>query len=199
MTDPRRPLGPDDVEALLRRAPRPEPPSDMVAKVRARLAAERATLEAPPAVSETPGAPLAMTAPVASLEERAPSPGRRWAVEGLVVAAAAAALVVAVGLGRGLPRGANPVAEAAGIAGDSAPVVDVHLRASVLDEDRVRRMAEEAGLSLGEREGRAVYEGGPTDVRRFLVQLRVEAARAGGEVRGFVPDAGRLRVTVTTE
>lgn len=242
MTDARPPLGPDDVEALLRRAPRPTPPDDMVAKVRARLAAEKAAASAPPA--ETPSAtsaarpseesadenpverpvldpvpgptigpgtpseareasgavsPASLSVIVTEAPSGAPTPSRtrRFAVEGFAVLAAAAALAIGIFVGRELPREGNPAAEAAGIAAQAGPVVDVHLRAPALEEALIRRLALEAGLLVNEADGSVRYEGGAHEVRRFLVQLRVEAARSGGEVRGFVPDAGRLRVTVS--
>ena len=73
MNDARRPLGPDDVEALLKGVARPEAPGDMVAKVRARLAAERA------GAAGEPIAPEPWTLPVASSpSSEAPPKSRFW-------------------------------------------------------------------------------------------------------------------------
>lgn len=213
MSDAHRPLGPDDVEALLRRLERPKAPADMLSKVRARLAATEGTTEGaapdgaaptvvePPVVeAASPSAPIASgPAPVVDLEERRAARWRRFAVEGLALAAAAAALVIAVQVGERVPQGGNPAAEAAGIGAEDTSVVDVRLHARGLDPAVIRRLGAEAGLTLeAGLEGVAV-SGGANDVRRFLVSLRVEAARAGVEVNGFIPDAGRLRITVVTE
>ncbi len=187
MSDARRPLGPDDVEALLKRVERPKAPEDMLAKVRARIAEQ--------------GAREGEVAPVISLAGK--RPWTRFWVEGLTVAAAVAALVVAVQLGEQIPQGGNPAAEAAGIGGEDTTVVDARLVARGLDAALVQQLAESAGLSVSEGAGdsaleSATFEGGAHDVRRFLVSLRVQAARAGVEVNGFVPEAGRLRITVQT-
>lgn len=197
MTDAHRPLGPDDVEALLKRAERPTAPDDMLAKVRARLAAERAP--SPELPSSTPELPSPSSTWPEGDDTRAPRPWLKWGVEGLLAAAAVAALVVAVQLGESIPRGGSPAAEAAGIGAEDSTVVDVRLVARGLDEGVVRRLASDAGLSGEEGAEGISFEGGAHDVRRFLVSLRVHAARVGVEVSGFVPEAGRLRITVVTE
>lgn len=193
MTDARRPLGPDDVEALLKRAERPVAPDDMLAKVRARLAAESAASRA----EELPSAPPPLGGEAS--DAVTPRPWLKWSVEGLLAAAAVAALVVAVQVGESIPRGGSPAAEAAGIGAEDTTVVDVRLVARGLDEGVVRRLASEAGLSHEQGAQGVAFEGGAHDVRRFLVSLRVHAARVGVEVNGFVPEAGRLRITVATD
>lgn len=208
MSDARRPLGPDDVEALLKRVERPVAPDDMLAKVRARLAAERVAAAAEePSVDLVPSPPTddvvapALFAPVAcgpvnALEAAKGRPWLRWGVEGLAVACAVLALVVAVQVGEQLPHAGGPSAEAAGIGGSDSAVVDARLVAKGLDAALVLRLARDAGLKVTEGPEGAVFEGGAHDVRRFLVSLRVEAARKGVDVQGFVPEAGKLRLSV---
>jgi hypothetical protein len=209
MSDAQRPLEPDDVRALLRRLERPRGPDDMVAKVRARLAAERQAGALPSEASREPasGAEVSPEAPapwlspsLAASPEGPPAPPRsawRFVVEGGVLAAAAAALVVGLWLGDQLPKGGSAAAEAAGISG-AAAIPEVELAAAVLDAKTVHQLAEDAGLVPQEGPSGVAYEGDFRAVQRFLVNLRVEAARRGGEVQGFVPDAARLKLTVQT-
>lgn len=210
MSDARRPLGPDDVEALLKRLERPVAPDDMLAKVRARLAAERVAAAAEePSVPSPPTddvvapalfAPLASGGPAPDVDDAAKArPWLRWGVEGLAVACAVVALVVAVQVGEQVPRAGSPAAEAAGIGGNDSAVVDARLVAKGLDAVVVLRLARDAGLKVTEGPEGVVFEGGAHDVRRFLVSLRVEAAREGVDVQGFVPEAGQLRLSVLVD
>jgi len=196
MTDPKPPavpdeLSPEQVRSLLRAAPRPEPPNaeDMVSAVRARLAAEEASASAPTA--DAPAPPISLDA-----ERQTRRGWKAWVPELAVVAAAAAAIVVAVTLADDMQPGGQTGTQAAGVSGVSDAVV-VELSAGVTAE-AVREAAAANGMRElpANADGQVVIEGDFRQAKRFLVALRVAAARTGGEVRGFIPDAAHLRFVV---
>jgi hypothetical protein len=199
MNDDKNPLTEDQVSQLLKKAARPQAPTDMLAKVRARLVEEKAQQLAGGDAS----APLDDVPHPATIEATsapaARSFWRAWAVEGAVVAAAAVAVVIGLSVGDTLPVSRSQGAQAAGVAGE-ADAQDVEVRVSLAAAD-VRKLAAEHGLQVvGDATGATVVvEAERAVAQRFLVQLRVAASRAGGEVKGFVPDAKKLRLTILTQ
>lgn len=156
--------------SALRALPRVDEPVDMVAKVRARLAAEKAASLAPP-----------------------PPARRRFPfLEAGLGLALAAAVVVVVGTTQ---RDAGPHAtHAAGVAGEAA-ASQTTIHAPAVPPDVVGRLAIAAGMEPVP--GRAsAFAGDREAAARFVVELRVEAARRGGDVSGFLPEADRVVVDV---
>ena len=163
--------------ALLKALPAPDAPTDMVGKVRDRLAAER------------------RNAIPAAREDNVVRPAwRRWGgIEAAIGLAAAAGIAVFVGVSGPSKQSTVDASgtAAAGIAGD-APVVSAtivaDLAATVVDE-----AARKAGM-VEVTEGS--YEGGRREAARFVLALKTAAAEKGLEVSGFVPDATRVRIEV---
>lgn len=175
--------------SALRRTERPEPPADMLAKVRARLADERRQERAEAAL-EPAGAD------VVSLE---PRPRRaRFLVEAAVGLAAVLAVVIGVTLGGEAREASSGAAQAAGIGG-SSPVATAELVAPGLEDARVAALAKQVGMrALPAAGGEALFEGDRQAAARFAVALRVELARQGAELQGFLPDVEPVRVSVKT-
>ena len=177
--------------AALRRQDRPEAPSDMLAKVRARLTEERRQeLGAGREPSATPPFP----------EPPPRSRQARFVVEGLVALAAVLAVVIGVTLGQGAGQRASDLsshtAQAAGIAG-GAERATAELVAPGLDKERVASLAKASGMRAVAGEP-LTFEGDRKAAARFSVALRVELARQGGSLVGLVPDAPHVRTVVRT-
>lgn len=173
--------------SLLRALPAPEAPSDVVAKVRARLAEERR--------EERRGGSAEM-AP-ASIVGRPPSTTtRRWggfeAAIGLAAAASIAVFIAVVGVGKG-DGGAGPDGtHAAGLSGETR-AVPTTVVAPGFPRYVVSDLAAQAGMDtvVGD-----TYEGDRRAAARFLMKLKETAAVRGVEISGFVPDAERVRIEV---
>jgi hypothetical protein len=167
----------------LHAVPRPPAPDDMVARVRARLAAEKAeALSAAdaehaalqPAGTSRQAPPLA---PVVPLSRRG-----LW-MEAAVAVAAAAALVVGVMVaGPGDGEGATDGIGAAGVA-----AVERHssLVVTGVSAERVWALAADHGLSADAPDG-LVFTGTGSAAAQFHLALMREAAEHGGEVEGLI-------------
>ncbi len=162
--------------SLLHQTDRPAPPVDMVARVRHRLAAERA--------APMPGDDE-MDKVVDLAERRLLK--RAVLFTASVGIAAAAALFVVVGLPQMAEGGAHGVAAAGLSLGARAATISV---ADVAATD-VEMLASEAGLTM--LDGTLVFEGTGAEVARFVFKLRSDKQ---AEVRGVVPDGERIRLTV---
>lgn len=177
---------------LLRTLPSPEGPSDVVGKVRDRLAAER---RAAAAGGSGARAPVDHVAPVVPLG----SSWRRWGgIEAAIGLAAAASVAVFVAVAGGDNRGATGGADgthAAGLAGDEKAVTTT-LVAPGFPRYAVYELAAKAGMDtvVGD-----TYEGDRRAAARFVIALKELAATRGVEISGFVPDAERVRIEVKAQ
>ncbi|MCC7072818.1 MAG: hypothetical protein IT383_15935 [Deltaproteobacteria bacterium] len=160
---------------LLRGLPTPEGPSELVAKVRDRLAADRRAAQAPlpPAVDEV--LPLA----------RRRFGGAAW-VAGLALAAGVALVVGVVGL----PGQGATGTEAAGLGGQSVATTTVV--APGFAPALVADLAATAGLVAVE----GGFEGDRKAAARFVLALKGAAVARGVEVTAMLPDTERVRVVV---
>jgi anti-sigma factor RsiW len=195
----------------LRALPRPTPPADLAARVRARLDADRATATAASSSSagSSSAAALASTALLPAndvlplhralndevLQAR---PRKRFGVEFFAavgsIAAVLALVVVGVPVfnGRAYVRGDGDGVVTAGLA--SAGVVDVTWRAPGLPTATLLAAAREAGVTV-DASGRFV--GDRDTVARFLVALKAAGAAHGVDVTATVPEhSGRVAVVV---
>lgn len=173
----------------LHEAARPEPPVDLVAKVRARLAAEKA--EALAAASGGP--PASPTDAELALAHR-PRPTSGWGLW----PAAALTTVAACGLAAAFLFGpvgvvGDPGTQAAGVGAPASAVAS--LEVSGVSVHDVQALAQEHHLSRDSADGLA-FTGARDDMLRFRISLAARAATAGGEVRGFFPAADVLEVRV---
>lgn len=193
MSDSKPPLSEEQVSALLKQSQAPAAPeaSDTLAAVRARIAAGEAAAQAPMDDAAPPPAPVSLAA-----EREKRGRWKAWSAEVAVVAAAAVAVVIGVTVA-GDMKTSGAGTQAAGVSGEADAKL-VELKAPV-DAATVRELAAAAGLleMPASDEGAVVVEGDFRQAKRFLVALRVAAAKQGGEVHGFVPDAARLRFLVT--
>ena len=161
--------------ALLRALPTPEGPSELVAKVRDRLAADRRAAQSPLAPAVDDVVPLA----------RRRFGGAAW-VASLALAAGVALVVGVVGLPG---QGANGT-EAAGLGGQSA--VTTTVVAPGFPPALVADLAAKAGLLAVD----GGFEGDRKAAARFVLSLKEAAVSRGVEVTAMVPDAERVRVAV---
>ena len=171
--------------AALRATPRPTPPTDMVARVRARLEedAARARLATAPA------------SPAAHPSEPEVPPARFWrrGAEIALGLCAAAAVVVGVTFSAQQPGADGP--QTAGIAGASDLVVS-EFSAPALSAAEIAQLATEAGLHPEQLGDRQAFVGEQRAAQRFVVALRTAALRRGGEVSGLLPNAERVAIVV---
>jgi anti-sigma-K factor RskA len=168
--------------SLLKALPAPEAPSDMVGKVRDRLAAERRT--------QSEG-----EAPVDNVVRPA---WRRWGgIEAAIGLAAAASIAVFVAVAGSSSTGNGKAGDtaAAGIAADNDAVRATVVVPGIAAAD-VDAAAEKAGMT---RVAAGSYEGGRREAARFLMALKTIAAERGVEMSGFVPDAEKVRVDVKAQ
>lgn len=168
----------DKTLRLLRALPRVDEPGDMVAKVRARIADEK----------------HAQLADVVPIGAAAAKPRRRlpFLEVGLGLALAAS---IAVVVGTNISgRGAAEDTHAAGLTGE-VRASRTSLLAPGLPQDVVARLAIQSGMEPVAGAS-LVFEGDRDAAARFSVELRVEMAKRGGELSGFVPDADRVVVDV---
>lgn len=168
--------------SLLKALPPPEAPSDMVGKVRDRLAAERRKSEAG-------------EAPVDNVVRPA---WRRWGgVEVAIGLAAAASVAVFIAVAGPSSSGNGKAGDtaAAGIAADNDAVLATVVLPGAVAVD-VDAAAEKAGMA---RLAPGSYEGGRREAARFLMALKTMAAERGVEMSGFVPDAEKVRVDVKAQ
>lgn len=170
--------------ALLKGLPPPEAPSDMVGKVRDRLAAERRTSESADLLAKD--------------NVIRPAWRRFGGLEAAIGLAAAASIAVFIAVAGPKDNGTSGKAgdtAAAGIAADNdavhATVVVPGVPAADLDA-----AAEKAGMT---RLAPGSYEGGRREAARFLMALKTIAAERNVEVSGFVPDAEKVRVDVKAQ
>lgn len=169
--------------ALLKALPSPDAPSDMVGKVRDRLAAERRKSEAG-------------EAPIDNVVRPA---WRRWGgIEAAIGLAAAASIAVFVAVaGPSTKEGGGKAGDtaAAGIAADNDAVRATVVLPGAVTVD-VDAAADKAGMT---RLAAGSYEGGRREAARFLMALKTMAAERGVEMSGFVPDAEKVRVDVKAQ
>jgi anti-sigma factor RsiW len=173
--------------ALLGTLEDPSPPSNVVGKVRDRLAAERRASAAGNQQDLIP-------------HMGAPAPAwRRWggieAAIGLAAAASIAVFIAVVGDPRGAGAGGPSGTNAAGMAAEAAAVTTT-IVAPGMPRYVVYEQAVRAGMStvVGD-----TYEGDRRAAARFLMNLKEIAAAQGVEISGFVPDAERVRIEVRGE
>lgn len=172
----------DKTLRLVRGMPRPDEPTDMVAKVRARLADEKR-----PSLAEV--VPFD-----AAKRDVAGKPRRRLPfLEAGLGLALAASIAVVVGTNTSR-RGDRDETHAAGLAGERT-ASRTSLLAPGLPPDVVARLAIQSGMEPVAGAS-LVFEGDRDAAARFSVELRVEMAKRGGELSGFVPDADRVVVDV---
>jgi anti-sigma factor RsiW len=161
---------------LLKGLPQPDGPPDLVGKVRDRLAAERRAQA------------MAQAEP-----EMAVVPRRRFGgVEIMMGLAAAAGIAVFIGV-VAIPEGSGPHGvKGAELIGEDA-AVSTTLVAPGFPRALVMEQAVKAGMT--EIEG-DTYEGDRRAAARFMMALKVDAAKRGVEISGVLPDADRVRVLV---
>ncbi len=179
--------------SLLQTLPRPEPPADVVGKVRDRLAAERrSALEASGAAD----------APPARFDDGLARRARRgWRRFGGIEAAmglsalAAVAVLIAVAGHEASSVPAGPAAGTIEVAGTSGGerAVTATLVVPGVPHSLVAALAAKAGMETVDGN---VYEGDRRAAARFLIELKTAAAERGVEVSGFVPDATRVRLEI---
>ena len=129
--------------------------------------------------------------------------GRR-AIEWGVSAAAAAALIVGVGVASGLFETSEtktaPGVEAAGLGATDHQMVQLQAPTALLAEsDRVLELARTAGLTMANGSGHAdemTWIGSAQAAKRFSLALRQHAQELGGDVLGFVPATGQVRLSL---
>jgi anti-sigma factor RsiW len=159
---------------FLHAQPPPEMPADLLDKVRGAVEAERSK-----------------PAEVVAFRKRKVVV---YAVEAAVGIAAVVALVVGLNVGPNLRAPQPNAIEAAGLGAEVADAASV-LRAPGIAPERVLELARAAELELVD-ETELVFEGEARRVAHFVLQLRLAAAKRGGEVGGLVPDGERVRVTI---
>jgi anti-sigma-K factor RskA len=163
--------------AALKAMPKPDAPTDIVGKVRDRLAAERRR-----ALAE---------APTLTMRQRP-----RWlGIEGAVGLAAAASIAVFIAvLAQPASTTHGSMPNAAGVSGDEA-AVNATLVAPGLAPAVIADLAKQAGMTAVE----GGFDGDRRSAARFVMSLKQAAAEKGVAVSGFVPDAARVHIVVKAQ
>jgi negative regulator of sigma E activity len=170
---------------VLRALPRPPAPDDMLARVRAQLAAEKAealsVADAEHAAHQH-DAEAALRGP--TIAPVVPLPRRGLWMEAAIAVAAAAALIVGV-IVAGPPSGGHEASDGIGAAGIATVEHHSSLVVTGVSAERVWALAADHGLSADTPDG-LVFTGTGAAAAHFHLALMREAAEHGGEVEGLV-------------
>lgn len=180
----------------LRSLPRPAPPTDLANRVRAAIAAEAThpvgeDIEHPAPPLFAPGAADVPAFEAVAPEITSPRPAWMWAGAAALLAVP---LFVAIGLTASPSETGADGVHAAGVGAEAVADVEFVVPSSLLDSvESIGKLAKDAGLT---EEAPGVFMGPAAAAKRFNLTLRQKAQAAGGDVTGFSPHRGTVRVRV---